>query len=62
MEELMGIEEIRLGFEEWAENKPINLSMDFFNPRGDPNPYTEHDARVAYEIWCAAIHYSNSTH
>lgn len=56
MEELMGIEEIRLGFEDWADQKGFDLSSDFFNLRGDPNPYTENDTRLAYEIWCSAIH------
>lgn len=56
MEALMGIEEIRLGFEEFANVKGFDLSCDFFNLKGDANPYTEMDARLAYEIWCTAIH------
>lgn len=59
MEELMGIEEIRLGFEEWADQKGFDLSNDFFNLRGDANQYTEADTRLAYEIWCSAIHSRN---
>lgn len=55
-EALMGIEEIRLGFEDWADKKGLDLSVDFFNLKGIANPYTEEDTMFAYEIWCTAIH------
>ncbi len=61
MEELMGIEEIRLRFEDWANKKGFDLSTDFFNQRGDANIYTESDTRLAYEIWCSAIHANNKS-
>lgn len=59
-EELMGVEEIRLGFEDWAEDTILDLSCDFFGLNGEANPYTESDTKMAYEIWCSAIHYSNN--
>lgn len=57
MEELMGCEEIRLAFENWADAKGFDLSIYFFKDEG--NPYTEVDTKLAYEIWCSAIHSNN---
>lgn len=59
MEELMGVEEIRLSFEDFANQRGLDLSCDFFGLQGDPNPYPEADTRFAYEIWCSAIHAQN---
>ncbi len=59
MEELMGVEEIRLVFEKWADVKGFDLSEDFFNQTDCANPYTEQDTILAYEIWCTAIHENN---
>lgn len=60
MGELMGIEEIRLGFEDFANQRGLDLSCDFFDLRCEPNPYTDGDTRFAYEIWCSAIHAQNT--
>lgn len=49
------LKKARLSFEDWADEKGMDLSMDFFNQREDANPYTEPDTRLAYEIWCSAI-------
>lgn len=59
VESLMGIEEVRLSFEKYADDKGFDMSIDFFNMRGDANPYTEQDTRLAYEIWCNAVHSTN---
>lgn len=59
VESLMGSEEIRLSFEDFADPKGFDTSTDFFNLRGDANPYTEQDTRLAYEIWCNAVNSMN---
>lgn len=54
MEEIMKNEENRLKFEDFADNKGFDLSIDFFDLKGDPNPFTDNNTRLAYEIWCAS--------
>ena len=51
----MNENEIRLNFEEWAENKLFDLSCDFSCQHDCGSYYIDHETRKAYEAWCSAI-------
>jgi len=53
--ELMGLKEMRLDFEDWAEFEGLDLCTGFAITNSDANPYQEERTRLAYKAWCAAM-------